>query len=248
MFLRPHFLLFLTVCYHTDATNWNQTKPVCDSVLGWTVWPSGRSDSKHRLWAQVLHRSQWRAHADQSSDQKHGFPARVRRDSRRFRGRKIPHYSGASSSSQHTAASTVPTLLKLGSSGTSLRKLSADYDSVASRTSIKETCANMDRETVVSSLFESVSKEKRDRDQNVVRTLKDRRNLHLEREVELAAWGEKIGSAKILRSWGRRGGDWNVGKKEILILLFLRSIRSLNPNDTSWNRRIKGLIRLKEIK
>ena len=59
-----------------------------------------------------------------------------------------------------------------------LRRLSADYDSVASRSGIKETCADMDRETVVSSLFESVSKEKRDRDQNVVQTSRDKQNLH----------------------------------------------------------------------
>ena len=71
-----------------------------------------------------------------------------------------PRHSGGSSSSQHTAASRVPTLLKLGSLGTSLPKVSADYDSVASGTSIKETCADMDRETVVSSLFGYVSKEK----------------------------------------------------------------------------------------
>ena len=37
-------------------------------------------------------------------------------------------------------------------------RLIADNDSVASRTRIKETCADMDRETVVSSLFEAVSK------------------------------------------------------------------------------------------
>ena len=48
-----------------------------------------------------------------------------------------PDISGASRSSQHTAASTVPTLLKLGSLGTSLRKLSADYDSVARRTDME---------------------------------------------------------------------------------------------------------------
>ena len=78
----------------------------------------------------------------------------------------LPRHSGASSSSQHTAASTVPTLLKLGSLGTGLRKLSADFDSVACRTSIRETCADTDRETVVSSLFGSVSKGKRDRDQH----------------------------------------------------------------------------------
>ena len=65
----------------------------------------------------------------------------------------LPQHSGAPRSSQHTAASTVPTLLKLGSFGTSLRKLSADNDSVASRTGIKETCADLARETVVSSLL-----------------------------------------------------------------------------------------------
>ena len=131
-----------------------------------------------------------RAHADQPVDQKHGFPARVRRDNRRLR---------ASSSSQHTASSTVPTLLKLGSLGTCLRKLSAEYDSVANRTGIKETCADLDRETVVSSLFESVSKEKRDRDQNVVQTLKDRQNLHkiLERKAELSVRGEKLAQQKL---------------------------------------------------
>ena len=42
--------------------------------------------------------------------------------------------------------------------------MSADDESVASRTSIKENWADMDRETVVSSLLGSVSKVKRDRD------------------------------------------------------------------------------------
>ena len=90
----------------------------------------------------------------------------------------LRRHSGASSSSQHTAASTVPTLLKLGSFGTGLTKVSADCDSFASRTSIKETCAGVDRETVVSSLFGSVSKGRRDRDQNVVQTLREGQNLH----------------------------------------------------------------------
>ena len=31
----------------TDTTDWNQTKPVRDSALGWTVWPSGRSECEH---------------------------------------------------------------------------------------------------------------------------------------------------------------------------------------------------------
>ena len=54
----------------------------------------------------------------------------------------------------------------------------ADSDSVVGSTSIKETCADMDRETVVSSLFGSVSKGKRDRDPNAVQTMRDRQNLH----------------------------------------------------------------------
>ena len=33
----------------TNATDWNQIKPLCNSALGWTVWPPGRSDPKHRL-------------------------------------------------------------------------------------------------------------------------------------------------------------------------------------------------------
>ena len=76
-----------------------------------------------------------------------------------------------------------------------------DYDSVASRTGIKETCADMNRETVVSSLCESVSKGNRDRDQNVVQTFKDGQNLHniLEWKAELPC-EEKTGSAKTFRN------------------------------------------------
>ena len=127
----------------------------------------------------------------------------------------LPRHSRASSSSQHTAASTVPTLLKLGSLGTGLKKLSADYDSVASRTSIKETCVDMDNETVVSSIFESVVK--RDRDQHVVQTLKDSQNLHniLERKAELGVRGEKLAEQRLyeaeadveVKHWEQRNSD-----------------------------------------
>ena len=104
----------------------------------------------------------------------------------------LPQHSRASSSSQHTAASTVHTLLKLGSLETGLKKLSVDYDCVASRTCIKETCADMNRETVA-------LKEKRDRDQNVVQTLKDMQNLHkiLERKAALPVRGERLAQQKL---------------------------------------------------
>ena len=46
----------------------------------------------------------------------------------------------------------------------------------------------------MASLFKSVSKEKRDRDQNVAQTLKERQNIPkiLERKAEMAARGEKL--------------------------------------------------------
>ena len=35
------------VNYDTDTSDWNQTRPLHNSTLGWTVMPSGQSDSKH---------------------------------------------------------------------------------------------------------------------------------------------------------------------------------------------------------
>ena len=82
-----------------------------------------------------------------------------------------------------------------GSVGTCSSKLVADYGAVVSRTCIKETCADMDLETVV-------SKKKRDRDQNVLQSWRDRQHLHKfrERKAELAGKGEVTGSAKIICS------------------------------------------------
>ena len=79
----------------------------------------------------------------------------------------VPQHSGTSSSSKHTAAaSRVPTVP--GSPGNCFWKQLADNESVDGRDSIRETGADLDRETVVSFLFRSESKGKRDRDQNVV--------------------------------------------------------------------------------
>ena len=75
----------------------------------------------------------------------------------------VPRHYGAASIFQHTVAvSRVPTLSKQGSLGNSLTKVLAEYDSVGSRNSIWETCADPDRETVVSTLFRSESKAKRE--------------------------------------------------------------------------------------
>ena len=89
----------------------------------------------------------------------------------------LPQHLGASSS-RYSVASTVPTSLKSGSSGT--RKQVADCDSVVSSE-------------------ESVSREDSDRDVNVVQTLKDRQNLHkfLEWKAEFAGRGEKSAQKKL---------------------------------------------------
>ena len=71
----------------------------------------------------------------------------------------------------HTAAaSRVPTVL--GSLGDCFWKQLTDRESVDGRNSIRETGADQDKETVVSTRSEL--KGKRDRDKNVVRSLRDR--------------------------------------------------------------------------
>ena len=120
----------------------------------------------------------------------------------------LPRHSGASSSSQHTTASAVHTLLKLGSLGISFTKLLADCDSVASRNSIKETCADMDRETVVSSLFwVRVKGEERSRPKrcaNIERQAKSPQNPSAESWIGRPK--RENDSAESIWSWGKRGG------------------------------------------
>ena len=107
-----------------------------------------------------------------------------------------------------TAASRVPTML--GSLRNSFWKQWRDHESVDSRNGIQETGANL----VVSTIFSSQSKGKRDRDQNVVQSLRDRENLHkiLDRKVDSAVRGERMAQQKLLeaeaeveaRNWERR--------------------------------------------
>ena len=68
-----------------------------------------------------------------------------------------------------------------------------DYELVDSHNSIQKTGADPDTETVVSTLVRSESKGQRDRDQNVVQSLRDRENLHkiLERKTEMAVREEE---------------------------------------------------------
>ena len=103
--------------------------------------------------------------------------------------------SGASSNIKQTAANIVHTLL--GSFGASLWKQRPE--SVDSHASIQATGADVDRESVVPTVFSSQSKGKRVRDQNVVHSLKDRENLQkiFERKVDSAVRGERLAQQKL---------------------------------------------------
>ena len=79
---------------------------------------------------------------------------------------------------KHPAAASKPQQAEfptmLGSSGASLWKQRPE--SVNSRASIQATGANVDRQSVVPTIFSSQPKGKSDRDQNVVRSLKERKS------------------------------------------------------------------------
>ena len=85
----------------------------------------------------------------------------------------------------------------LGSLGASPWKQRPEL--IDSRASIQATGANVDRESVVSTIFSAQSKSKRDRDQNVVHSLRDIENRQktLERKVDSAVRGERMDQQKL---------------------------------------------------
>ena len=130
------------------------------------------------------------------------------------------------------------------------KKQLADYESVDSRNSIRETvCGSGKEKRFFSTLFRSESKGKRDRDLNVVQSLEDRENLHkiLESESWLGRPRRENSSAEIVWSWGRSWGE-KLGKEKFWKKLFMRSIRSSNLIDFSNNKQVAGQIRLRETK
>ena len=94
----------------------------------------------------------------------------------------------------------------------------ANRDIVVGSTINKKTCADMDRETVVSSLFGSVSKGKRGRDRNVVHAHIERQATLPkipERKAELAVRREKLAQQRLygaeadveVKHWEKRNSD-----------------------------------------
>ena len=172
------------------------------------------TQTRHRFRAQArqllqLHGSG--AHADQYPWQPPQFPVPRRRHHIPTSPEGFPN-SRASSSSKQAAASRVPPMF----GPSSLWKQGACH--VSSRSGLQETGAELDRESVGATIFSSQSKgKKRDRDTNVVHSLKDKENLQkiFERKVDLAVQGERAAQQKKFeaeakvdaRNWEKRNSD-----------------------------------------
>ena len=97
----------------------------------------------------------------------------------------LPH-SGPSSSSKHTAGSRVPSMFG------PFKPPETVAGHVSGRSGIQETGAVSDRESVATTIFSP--QKKRDRETNVVHSLKDKAHLQkiLERKFDSAVRGERI--------------------------------------------------------
>ena len=125
-------------------------------------------------------------------------------------------------------------LLKRCSLGTGLTKVGAVSDSLPSRISIKETCADIDRETVVSSLLGSMSRGS----EIVIKTLCKHRETG---KISTKSLKGKLNWPREERNWPSKDytklrQTWrsSIGRREILILLFLRSQRSQLQPANQW--------------
>ena len=131
-------------------------------------------------------------------------------------------------------------MTKLGSSGNSLWEQWRECESVDSRDGTQEAGANLDRESVVSTLFRSKSKEKRDGDESVVHSLKDRENLQkiLERKVDSAVRGEMMAQRKLYQAGAEvEARNWEKRNSDI-------SFQEIN----TCTKQVVGQIRLRETK
>ena len=106
----------------------------------------------------------------------------------------------------------------------------------------KKLGAELDRGSFAATIFTSQSKGKTDRDTNVVHSLKTEQIL--ERKVDLAVRRERITQQNSLKL--RLKLRREVGNREILTLLFERSIKNLNLSDFSYIKQVDGQIMLRE--
>ena len=156
----------------------------------------------------------------------------------------------AASRSRQSVASTVPTLLSLGPP-------TRDRELWRSDESVEHSCSNLTWSGTrprkpganyepVSDVEELTLRSKRDRDVNVVQTLRDV-------EISVSSWNEMLNrpfeetmklrkdDLKLKVMW-RRGN----GNKEVQKQPYMRLIENLNLNDYSFIKRVYGLTMLKE--
>ena len=112
---------------------------------------------------------------------------------------------------------------------------------------LQETGSELDRESVATTLFSSHSKGKRYRDTNVMHSLREKipkisLNGKLTRPSEERERLSK--NCTKLRLRLRR----EIGKREILTLLFRRSTKHLNLSDFRYIKQVDGQIKLRETK
>ena len=226
------WMFLLTTYCLTDAADWNQTKPVRDHLAIRPIRLQTQPVSQRSASMSVAstRRSTFRPETwvSWSTTRRSPIP-------RTLIYLNIPEHQEAG---QHTAASRVPT------------RVLADSDCVASRLASRRLV----RTWIVKQLFQvfsglCVKGEEGSRPKrcaNIKRQARSPQNLWTESWV--GRLRRNIGSAKIIRSWGRRRSFEHWEKREIRILIFTRPITSSSPNDYSCNRRVNGLIRLKETK
>ena len=109
---------------HASVQHTSSAREVC-SARGWTVWPPGdRSDSQTQVmspsFASMSHTPINHPTRNMSFQQEYDATITASEDFH------LPRHSGASSSTQHLAATRVATLMILGSSGTGLTKVSVE--------------------------------------------------------------------------------------------------------------------------
>ena len=89
---------------------------------------------------------------------------------------------------------------------------------MSGRSGLQETGAELDRESVATTLFRSQSKGKRDRDMNVVHSLNERENIQqvLERKVDFAVRGERVAQQELCEAQSEvEAKNWEKKNSEI---------------------------------
>ena len=133
-------------------------RPACATPLVvWSVWPSGQSDHRQvesPSSASMSVTSTRRSTSPAATGISRTITTQLSPQLRILIHLDTPELQAAA---MHTAAaSRVPAISKLVSLRNSFTKVLADFDSVDSRNGIMKTCADLDRETVVSTLFYAV--------------------------------------------------------------------------------------------